>query len=321
MRRFFRKKIVYLAKLRIGFILVGWILSRVDSSRLTEYFLQLKFWPLAAVILLSSCGLYVQFRRWRFLVESNSAHFETRDLLPSFFAGFAFRLMIPGGHAEVSKIFLLPGRKRGKAVAFGMEKFFQTYIKVLLITAAVPLTFPEYGVWCAALLAVLVIAYFLLPRIPWLKYFQEKEVNNHAVFFKTLLFSVAVFLVMAFQYFILLNQVHKIDLMQTLQTVVFMWGAGLVPVSISGLGVREGLAVYFLQMYNFPPAYAVATSLFLFTLNAVFPAAIGAVIIYRKREYLKDIRETIKSSGQIWQTIRNGNDTLKKSEKTEMNQA
>lgn len=300
-----QEKLVYLAKLGFGFALVGWILWQVDSSHFIDYFSELQFWPLVFVLMLSATGLAVQFRRWKFLVESNSISYQLTDLLPSFFAGFAFRLMVPGGHAEVSKILLLPGKKRGKAVAFGLEKFFQTFIKMVLITAAVPLTFPDYRWLCFGLLVLFATLYIFLPYLPWWKQFQEKEVNNHILFAKTLLFSIAVFLVMAFQYYILLNQSGEIALPETLQTVVYMWGAGLVPISISGLGIREGLAVYFLKMYNIPAAHAVATSLFLFTINAVVPALIGAVVIYRKRAHLKDMKETVQSTRELFSEIKN----------------
>jgi hypothetical protein len=90
-----------------------------------------------------------------------------------------------------------------------------------------------------------------------------------------------------------------------MHTVVYLWGSGIIPISISGLGVREGLAVYFLKIYGISPAHAVATSLFLFTINTVTPAMIGVYHIYKKRSFLKDMKDTVKSTRSFWQELKN----------------
>ena len=134
MKEQFKQKLIYLIKFSIGLFLVLWILSQVDRQKFFNYFTSISLISFLEIIIFSWLSLFVQFRCWKFLVESNSIHFEMKDLLPSFFSGFTFRLILPGGHAEFGKIFLLPGRKRGKAVAFGMEKFFQAIIKIFLMS-------------------------------------------------------------------------------------------------------------------------------------------------------------------------------------------
>jgi len=80
--------------------------------------------------------------------------------------------------------------------------------------------------------------------------------------------------------------------------------AAIIPISLSGLGVREGLAVYFFGFYDVPGAYAVATSLFLFVLNTVFPAITGLYFIYNKRAHLNDIKGTLKSTRNLLANLR-----------------
>lgn len=303
MQQTLKNKLAYLAKISIAIMLIIWILSGVDRQKLVEYFLALDLYTLLLVIIFSIVTVTVQFLRWKYLVVCNSSDFNIKDILPSFFAGYAFRLMIPGGHAEISKIFLLPGKKRGKAVAFAMEKFYQTYIKLILILIVLPISFPEYRIIFYIIMTVLILAMFLLPKIGWLKFLQEKDVKNIRVFFNTLYFSLGIFLIMVIQYFILLNQVNEINFWETMHTVVYLWGSGIIPVSISGLGVREGLAVYFLKFYGIFPAHAVATSLFLFFLNTIIPALIGVFFIYKKRQHLKDMKDTVKSTRSLWKEL------------------
>ncbi len=299
-----KQKIIYVAQICIGLALVIWILKQVDREQFIEYFKSLSLVSLVIIAALSCIGLYIQFRRWKYLVERYSKHFNLRDLLPSFFAGFTFRLLIPGGHAEFSKIFLLPGKKRGKVLAFGMEKFAQALIKILALLIVLPLTFPDFKVYSIFILFLIIIGYFLFPRIPILKNLQEKDVNYHRVIGMNLVFALGIFIIMGLQYYLLLNQVDSVSLLATYHTSVYLWSAGLVPISVSGLGVREGFAVYFFNFYGVSAAHAVATSLFIFTVNTIFPALVGAYYIYRNRAYFGELKDSIKSTREIIASIR-----------------
>ena len=300
-----KQRIIYLIQFVTGMALVTWILMQIDRDQFMAYFANLSFFPLVGVGVLSIAGLVVQFQRWKYLVEQYSLSFSVKDLIPSFFAGFTFRLMIPGGHAEFSKIFLLPGKKRGKALAYGMEKIFQTLIKIVALLIVFPLSFPGYTIHALLIGVLIMIGYFYFPRIPILKGFQEKDVRYHQVFGMNVLYSIGVFVTMGVQYYLLLNQTNVISLSETLHVVVYLWAAGMVPVSISGLGVREGLAVYFLSAYGISGAHAVATSLFLFTMNTIGPALVGAYYIFKNRHNFGEIRNSIKSTREIIQSFRN----------------
>jgi len=304
MKQTIKNKLVYLLKFSIGVALIIWILSKVDQDKLVDYFLSVDILSWLLILFFSTIAVTIQFLRWRYLVTTNSASFKSKDIIPSFFAGYAFRLMIPGGHAEISKIFLLPGKKRGKAVAVGMEKFFQTYIKLILVLGALTFSFPEYNLIFYPSILVLLLLLIFLPKLKWLRMLQEKEVNNLLVFGNTLIYSIFIYFIMVIQYFILLNLVNSISISETMHTVIYLWGSGIVPISISGLGVREGLAVYFLKWYGINPAHAVATSLFLFFLNTIIPALIGVFFIYKKRQHLKDMKDTVKSTRSLWKELK-----------------
>jgi len=299
MDNIFKKRLIYLVQICIGIALVIWILMQVDQQQFLAYYSNIHVYNLLFIVFLGAISLVIQFRRWRYLIEKYSDHYDLRDLLPSFFAGFTFRIIIPGGPAEFSKIFMLPGKKRGKILAFGMEKVFLTFIKLIAILIVIPISFPQYLVYCLALIIVLIMAYFFIPRLHYLKDWQEKDVNYHIVFANNILFSLGIFIMMGLQYYILLNQVDIISMAATFHTSVYLWCAGMVPVSISGLGVREGLAVYFFRLYDVSPANAVATSLFLFVINTIFPALVGTYYIYKKRSHFREIKNSIKSTKEI----------------------
>ena len=291
----------------VGLLILGWLLWRFDLRQIARAISTFSPAALLAVILISAGNLSIQFYRWHYLIRHHSDHYEKNDLLPSFFAGFAFRLIIPGGHAEISKIFLIPGKKTGKVFAFGLEKYFETYIKIIFVLLALPVVFSAYRFWLWPGALAGVILYFFLPSLMKkgiLGKYQEKEVNYNRVFSRTLLFSLSVFACLVLQYYILLNDSHTIGIEDTILTAVFIWGAGLIPISISGLGIREGFAVYFLGRLGVGAPVAVAVSLFVFSLNVLLPAFIGLIFIYRRRKYLKEagvhIKNATKTMYQNW---------------------
>jgi uncharacterized membrane protein YbhN (UPF0104 family) len=304
MKNMLKEKLTFLLKYLFGIALLIWILSRINRQKMLQTLLEIH-WTIMVVILgIAVINLYVQYRRWKFLVEQQSSDFNDRDLIPSFFAGFTFRLLLPGGHAEITKIFMLPGKKSGKVMAFAIEKFFQTYVKTLLVMGGLPFVFPQYRWIFWTILAGLILLYPFLPRLfqaRLLRRFQEKEVNYHRIFLRALLFSLGVFICLIFQYYILLNDVYKIRFVHTLLTVIYIWGAGLIPVSVSGLGIREGIAAVMLKQYGIPPAAAVGIALLVFVINAIVPAIIGVFFIYRKQYHFKDAGQTFRQvSGRLY---------------------
>ena len=206
MKEMIKNRLLFVLKYIIGLSLLGWIIWRFDFGQIIKSISGIHFITLVLVLMMTVLNLTIQFRRWRFLIGRHSADYSEKDLLPAFFAGFALRLMIPGGHAEITKIFMLPGKKSGKVVAFTLEKYFETYFKFMLILIALPLVFAEYKtvLWPLAVLGI--VFYFFLPRLLSLSFFErfhEKDLNYRQIFFFTLLFSISIFISLIIQYYIL----------------------------------------------------------------------------------------------------------------------
>lgn len=301
MKELLKNKFLFIIKYCIGFLLLGWILWRVDRKEMVRTLLHFKAETLLLIFILAALNISAQFLRWRYLIERHSVHFRYKDLLPSFFAGFAFRLMVPGGHAEITKVFLLPGQKRGKVVAFGIEKFFQTYIKLIFVLLVFPVFYPAYRwpVWLLA--AVGILAYFFLPALWNLKFmerFREKELRYQRIFFHTLLYSLTIYCCLIAQYYVLLNETGVISVWNTVLAVTMIWGSALLPISVSGLGVRENTAVFFLALFNISAAAATGIALLIFFINIILPALIGGIFIFRRRKELKEAGGALKTAAK-----------------------
>ncbi len=298
MRNIIKEKTLFVIKYFIGLALLFWILSRVDRKQLAELFLSLPASTVLSILGLSFVNLFFQFNLWKYLIERHSGPHPIGDLLASFLAGFTFRLMLPGGHAEITKVFLISGRKRGKIIAFGIEKLFQTLLKILLISLVVPLVFPEYKLLLWSISGITLIGFLVLPfvlRTKRINSFQEKDVSYGPIFWVSFIHYIPIFFCIAGQYFLMLSLGYTIAFDQIMIVTVFIWAAGLLPISISGLGVRENLAAFILSRYAVDSATAVGTSLFIFFINAIVPAIIGVFIILKYRHSLRNAGSDIKN--------------------------
>jgi len=296
MKSVVQKWLAFILKYCVGLFLLGWILSRIDVNEMLRAIAQLSYPAIFASVSFAALNILVQFYRWKFLLEKQSANFENKDILPSFFAGLTLRLIVPGGHAEISKIFFLPGKKGGKLMAFGIEKIFQTYFKLIMVLIALPLVFTEYRSTFWSLAGIGIAAFFVVPAFgshSVLQRFHEKEVNYAKLLRGTFWFTLISFLFLDLQFYVLLEEVYPIGFWPTLLVVIFILGAGLVPISVSGLGVRENLAAFFLARYAVPGFAAVGISLFTFFFNTILPALIGIYFIYKRRHALHEAQHAI----------------------------
>jgi uncharacterized membrane protein YbhN (UPF0104 family) len=295
------EKLSFIFKYLIGIGLLAFIMIKFDPIKIFDHMTRISLPALAIFFGLTLLNISLQFARWFFLIDKHSKNYHKRDLIPSFFAGFAFRMMLPGGYAEISKVFLLPGKKSGKVVAFAVEKYFEAYIKFIAVIIALPFVFVEYqnSLWPLAFAAV--IFYFFLPkvmRLTVLKRFKEKENHYGLIFFQVLLFILLILVVLTSLYYTLLNDLTTIPFSKTFFSTIFLWGAGLIPITISGMGVRESFSVYFLGLYAVEAPIAIAVSFIIFTFNMIIPALIGWIFIYQKQHHLKDAGGTIKQGAK-----------------------
>lgn len=126
--------------------------------------------------------------------------------------------------------------------------------------------------------------------------FREKELHYQRIFFRTLLYSLTIYLCLIFQYYIFLNDAGTINVWNSILAVTMIWGSALLPISVSGLGVRENTAVFFLALFHIPAAAAAGIALLIFFINIILPALIGAGFIFQRRKELKEAGGTIKAA-------------------------
>ena len=76
---------------------------------------------------------------------------------------------------------------------------------------------------------------------------------------------------------------HEITFFQMITSVPLILIANIIPLTISGLGLRETFALEVLDRYGVDPEIAVATSLSIFLINTVVPSLVGIYYLLDKK--------------------------------------
>jgi len=74
----------------------------------------------------------------------------------------------------------------------------------------------------------------------------------------------------------------RFDLVCLSQPLIML--VNIVPVTIAGLGVREGAAVVLLSSFGVAGPVAISSAFMLFLLNTAFPALIGVLLLLGRRK-------------------------------------
>lgn len=289
------KRIPYFIQMVFGIVLIVWILTQVNAFEVFQYIASIRIISIFLVLLFFVGSLWVHYHQWKYLLLRNSIDFDKRLLVPSFFAGFALTMIMPGGHMEGGKLFLLGGSIKGKTIAFALEKISHICLKISLLALVVPLYFPKYWFACIAVLVLLFLMLLLVPRLKRINAFQENNVNMQLIFLKSIGYSFLIFLLLIGQYYVLLNETSPISLVATGLCIVYVYGASVLPLGILGIGISQSLAIYFLAEHGVSAEQTIAISLFLFTVNGLLPALIGSYMLSKHRVHFGELQRIIYS--------------------------
>jgi glycosyltransferase 2 family protein len=220
------------------------------------------------------------------------------ESLRSLFGGFALSLVIPGRLGELGRCYFAvePARARVALLnlldrAFDEWALLSFALASLFFIVARPAAIFGVGVWLAALpvvlgLPTLIASLCAWPRWPEGARAQIAAATPDVTRVRTAplaLLSLASTFLELLLLFCLLRAFHPVEFSVALATYPWITMAAGVPLSLSGLGVREGAAAMLLPRYGIPPAAAVGVGLLMFALNALLPGALGGLWLLADR--------------------------------------
>ena len=294
------KKIITTAvKGLVSVLLLIYLFKKVDLREVWQLLQQVNVTYLFIALVLYTIGQVMCAYRWKILARLMDFHNSLKEFVVYYFAGMFFSLFLPtliGG--DVGKCYYL---------ARGNKKTLQSVISVLadrgtgLIAVILISGFslylidgfkiPEKLFWGVLAANVILIVLFLIPFF----------LSNHLSFLgKTISLSLTYWkspwslfksILISFVFQLLIIVIHiliglSLDLGISWKYYLFLiplvTAASMLPVSFSGLGIREGAYVYFLSLVNIsqPKAFTFAFGWFFVVLVS---GLLGGLALFTKQ--------------------------------------
>ncbi|MCK9556558.1 MAG: lysylphosphatidylglycerol synthase domain-containing protein [Candidatus Cloacimonetes bacterium] len=281
------KKLSYVLRLLFSLGLLYVIFRHIDLPAALIQVAQLP-WHIAIIIMALSCiRHYIQINNWRCALHLNPAYeYKRKEVYSSYLLALPLRFVIPGGHASFAKVFYLKNSSLlASVISTTTERLFMTWATWTFAAVAAFYAVPglslylRIGMILFAAFMPLWAALIMQSRQSWRKYLPDYGLQAP----RMMLLQIANTLVMYVQYYLILNVLASISAVDTWLSMALTNVSNSIPITISGLGLREGFAIHFLDEYGFTSEQAVAATLSLFFFQDLIPAAVGSVVLLRAR--------------------------------------
>ena len=304
------KKIAILLKITISLGLITFLISQVDVKEIISFLKNIDITIIVYALILLIIQIFIATIRWKFILKCQKIELDYKNTLQILWSGLFFNQAMPSGvGGDVIRGYYLKkqGMTLGRAsLGVLMDRLFGMLGLVLLVLASLPLLFElvddpiaRIGVILIALgISLALLFVFFTDKLPGnfshLKvirgFYSLSQSSRHCI---TKRYNGLIILAMSI--LIHLMSVVAVMIMASGLELNVEWGgfllmvplAGLmmiVPISIAGWGVREGVMIVGFGYLGVAPEAALALSI-LYGLSILVVALPGGVVWMFKRDH------------------------------------
>ena len=297
-------------RILLTLIILVLVFMRVDIDRIGEAFQSIRVTPFMFAVLLVPVNLLMQMYRWYFILKTADAYTSPKDAFKSILVGLTFGLITPGRIGEVGRSLYIPSSNAIEIVGLViLEKIF-SFFTVLITSALGIIVWGHEIAGVIVFVCVLFVAFQLnairsiLSRISFLlpsgkkvaelwsrwSYFDRKKIVSLFVI------SICFFLIVYIQFYILVSSFQGIEVTPALISIPLIIAINSIPITVAGLGLREGASVFFFSKFGVAEAAALNGALLLFAIDLLIPGLIGLPFTPKKRFELERLEEEMGHS-------------------------
>ena len=274
-------------QIAISIIIIVFIFNIIDWKDSLSLILQLDLLIIGSILGLSVLKFFIQAINWYYCLKlSDSIDSNFRIALKTHTIAGALRFFLPGGFATFGKVFYIKTqRKMDTLFSIAIEKFYITWGIILFASFSLPLSlyilYDKKMLYLFIITVIVAILPFVITKLfpKRITTEQRKNYNKYVpIFFVTQVIFIPLTLL---QYFILLQFFvdYELSFFLVAMVISLIISADIIPITFSGLGLRETASMLLLPLINIPAEIAVATALIIFIFNAIIPAIPGIVLI------------------------------------------
>lgn len=279
--------LINLFKILVTVYLFYFIFRKVPFDAILISFANLRLRYLGIAFILGLIFTLAKILKWHLLLKDLIPDISFRSSIDGYLSGMSLGIITPGRIGEVGRIAEIPKENRIAGIGLVLwDKIFDLSIVIFLSLWGIwyfinPIASIILGLLLVILLFVLFNTKYLniLLKFPIIKrYPQLLEGLNHLkkrTIFIGLLITLFSYIIVLFEALFLVRAFSH-----TLGKGIFIsyplvMLANLIPITVGGLGVREGTAVLLLGRFGLPEELAFNSAFLIFLINTAFPALCG----------------------------------------------
>ncbi|MGH9378057.1 MAG: lysylphosphatidylglycerol synthase transmembrane domain-containing protein [Terriglobia bacterium] len=276
---------------RLGNILavafIGWLAWRLYDRELLGAWGHVKAAWLVCALASTAVMLGLRLVKWHLLLAEDQHSQGRRESARSLFGAYALASVTPGRLGDFGRCVFMGEGRRARTLLFTLvDKLFDFWavaclaVASLFLFAPLAVAVPLTAAWVVLVPLCLIARRWMQngARLPgWLRRFHEvwSAVEKvPAPRFAAL--AVGACALDMLTLFFLLHAFHSVNFKVAFATYPWLVIAGSLPISLGGVGPREGLSALLLPLFSIPAAVAVNVSLIFFAMTALVPAVLGA---------------------------------------------
>lgn len=288
-------------KIVITLGLVIYLLSKLDLNAIYKAFLEINFYFILLTVPFIVLMYFIKTQKWNILLDSINLRIPFYDALKIILIGTFYGALTPGRVGEISRSFYLDAKKSKTIPTVIFDRILDVFCLLLMSIISILIFFnDEYLIY----LVILMIAVFIIGVISitnektvscFFKILNQngeseqnyKEsmkgiMNNRKVMLYTFSLTFIYYIFHLFVYWLILKALNPMLDDRIILSLPIVVISGFIPISISGLGVRELVCVTIFEMMNEDPTYGYLFSMILYLLIFLIPGLIGSTFTLKK---------------------------------------
>lgn len=307
-----KSKLIIIGKISVSFILIAFLLTRVDLIQIWQQ-LQTLSWQFIVLIMLYYTALQlISCWRWQIVLKSTGHLVAIKTLFSSYFAGMFLNLFLPGSFGgDVYRVYRIAQKTKdteAALVSVFLERFTGLTALSMLAFCALPFAFAVVERWDIIIIFFITIGVLiggvLLIVSPKLLIFSERWLQKLRLSYlvariakmqillikfthhrQALIYSIGLsfFLMLGIVYYhyLIAQQLRiHVSYSQLLVFIPIITVITLLPISLGGMGVKEGLWVYLFGRIGLTAEQALLISLTMTILCWLLSLPGGLVLLF-----------------------------------------
>lgn len=299
-----KNRLLFLLKIIVSGVLLYLIILKIDWNQLSVSLKQGNLFYLGLGVVFGIIFNMVKFMKWYYLINTKSNTYSYWDGAKSYMVGNALGLVTPMRVGDLGRALYFPPKDRPRIMGLTIvDRLIDLAIVfILAIGGSFILINKGFGI----LIVLLAISSLLMLYSPSVMcrgfrkiipngYIKEKlsklldvfEILNFKIMTRALILAFIAFFSIIFEFHYLVSAFEDLTLLAIFLITPLITLSTVIPVSIMGLGVREGLSILLFSMFNISAATALSAAFLFFIINNVSISIIGII-------YLSKIEVTAK---------------------------